>query len=223
MSAGKDNKLAELLTHGNTLLKMFLEGSPEARQKMQESLLQLIDDVTRESQAYYRKGLLGEAHRLYDFMQELGKQLTLKNVEAKGWAGIGRVFMKMKRYDTAIDNLLMALSLVQELGYKDEERNIAFAIGLAYQAKGSYNEALEYLQECLRIERELANPVGEVAILCRLGECYRDMGEFNKALDSLQQALKLTRETGNNESEGAIIRLIREVNKAMGQRSGQGS
>ncbi len=185
---------------------------------MQQSLLKLIDEVTRESQAYYSKERLGEAHSLYSFMQELGKQLTLKNIEAKGWAGIGKVFLKMKRYETAVDNLLMALSLVRELGYKDEERNIAYTIGVAYQAKGSLKEALEYFQECLRIERELANPVGEIAILCRIGECYRDMGEFNKALDSLQLSLKITRDTGNLESEGAIITLIREVNKAIAQR-----
>jgi tetratricopeptide (TPR) repeat protein len=218
LSTGNDDKLAELLARGNILLNRFLEGTPETRREMQKSLLQLIEDVTRESQTYYRKGQYSEAHNLYRFLRELGKQLTLKNVEAKGWTGIGRVFLKMKRYEAAVDNLLMALSLVHELGYKDEERNIAFAIGLAYQAKGSYTEALGYFEECLRIERELVNPIGEVAILCQLGECFREMGEFNKALDSLQLALKLTRETGHTESEGAIIRMIREVNKAMTQR-----
>ncbi len=197
---------------------MFLEGNVEARRGMQQSLLQLIEDITRESQAYYRKDWLAEAHRLYAFMQELGKQLTLTNIEAKGWTGMGKVFAKMKRYETAIDNLLMALSLVQELGDRNEERNIAYIIGLAYEAKESYNKAIEYFQKCLVIDRELNDPVGEAAILCRIAKCYQLMGQYNEALTSLQQALKITRETGSREGEGAIITMIKAVNKEMAQR-----
>jgi len=86
-------------------------------------------------------------------------------IKGAGLHWSGTIHSNISEYDTALDYLLQALTITQQLGDKSGEGATLNNIASIYHARGDYDTALDYLLQALTITQHLGDKSGEGATL----------------------------------------------------------
>ncbi|MBU2005450.1 MAG: CHAT domain-containing protein, partial [Gammaproteobacteria bacterium] len=118
------------------------------------------------------------------------------NQQIKGEAlgQIGKQYLHIGQYDTALDFLKKSLAIQQEIGDKSGEGTTLNNISQIYDARGDYDTALDFLKKSLAIRQEIGDKSGEGTTLNNISQIYDARGDYDTALDFLKKSLAIRQE-----------------------------
>jgi class 3 adenylate cyclase/tetratricopeptide (TPR) repeat protein len=93
---------------------------------------------------------------------------------------------------------VQAMTLGEQLGYKQGIARANSSIGANYFSLSDYPNAYQYWLRALELNRETNNVNGETNHLHNIGMVFFTQKNYQKALEYYHQALELSQKTGNN-------------------------
>ncbi len=129
---------------------------------------------------------------------------------------IGKQYLHIAHYDTALDYLKRSLAIQQEIGDKSGEGTTLGNIGNIYHARGDYDTALDYLKRSLAIIEEIGDKSGEGTTLNNISQIFKARGDYETALDYLKRSLAIRQEIGDKSGEGTTLGNIGNIYHARG-------
>jgi tetratricopeptide (TPR) repeat protein len=123
---------------------------------------------------------------------------TQQRTLAEGLGQIGKQYVHIAQYDTALDYLKRSLAIRQEIGDKSGEGTTLNNISQIFKARGDYDTALDYLKRSLAIQQEIGDKSGEGTTLNNISALYHARGDYDTALDYLKRSLAIRQEIGDN-------------------------
>jgi tetratricopeptide (TPR) repeat protein len=141
---------------------------------------------------------------------------TRQTTLAAGFGQIGKQYLHIAQYDTALDYLKRSLAIQQEIGDKSGEGTTLNNISQIFKARGDYDTALDYLKRSLAISQEIGDKSGEGTTLNNIAGIYRARGDYDTALDYLKRSLAISQEIGDKSGEGTTLNNISQIFKARG-------
>ncbi|MEM3445068.1 MAG: tetratricopeptide repeat protein [Thermoplasmata archaeon] len=109
---------------------------------------------------------------------------------------LGLCYVKLRKYDRAIEYLLRALEMFKKMGEKRMEAEVREALGNAYMAKRELEKAKEEFQKTLELRREIPNLESEVVCYGNLGLIYIREKKYETGLRYLNKVLELQKKGG---------------------------
>ena len=184
-------------------------------QRRIDSLRQLLEnnEVDQSNLAFqlfleYRLNNLDSAMFFALQSNELAKAkgdslLMTKSVFALGWA-----YQRQGFYSKAISSYLEALSIAQNNGYHEREKNILNNLGLANYYQGNYDDALIFHFKSLNLREEDGNK-GEIAVSSNnIGLVYYRVQDYSRAIEYFKKSLSLKESIGTTAKiESTLINL----------------
>jgi len=126
-------------------------------------------------------------------------------------ARLGINYMTLSDYPRALDYLLIALKLNEELRDKKGIASALGNIGNIYIRQENYPKALEYYFRVLKMFEELGSK-NEIAIsLANIANAYVNQNDLAKALEYNYKALKICDETGDKRGRASNLYNIGNV------------
>ena len=111
------------------------------------------------------------------------------------WAG--EWYLATGRYDKGSDYSLVALSLLQACGDKENERECLSVIAICYMRQSKYDDAISYAKLCNQIDRESGDNDRISASLNIIGSIYVAAKQSEQGLVYLEEALVYAEKTGD--------------------------
>jgi eukaryotic-like serine/threonine-protein kinase len=116
--------------------------------------------------------------------------------------GLGRIEIRRRNPQGALDHLHRALSLAIQVDSVEPKANILHAVGIAYKRLDKPADALRYYTESLEMRRQLGQKGGVANTLNEIAQVDITLGRPDEALKSYQEALQLRREIGDTRGIG---------------------
>jgi CHAT domain-containing protein len=133
----------------------------------------------------------------------------INNLEA-----IGRVYNAAGDNAQALIFLNQALTMSEQLPYKDRTANVLNSLGMLYLEQEDYDKAANFFTQSLKINQSLKNQHESARNLLNLGVVDQRRGNYDRALESFKTSLKQASEVSNKdvmiaagEGIGAIYRV----------------
>jgi CHAT domain-containing protein/tetratricopeptide (TPR) repeat protein len=194
---------------------------------------ELLDDglvaaMLEEAENLREQDKLNNANRLKDFAGLLGRVdgdflagIALK-AEADRLLGQGNQQYAISHFREALQYWEQALTISQEIGYRQGEGGSICNLGLAYDSLGQFHKAIEFYQQSLQILREIGHRQWEANALGGLGNAYQSLGQFDRAIEFHELSLKIARKICDRDGEAASLcnlgnsyYYLREYDKAI--------
>lgn len=141
-----------------------------------------------------------------------------KRKQARYWNELATIFVKLGRYQQAIQYFELALVVSREFGDRRSEGSIIGNLANVYVSLGEPNRAIEYYELALSIAREMGDRAGEATTLNNLSTAWDSRGDKRKALELYEQSLPLIREIGDRRGEATTLSNIGAVWNALGEK-----
>lgn len=160
--------------------------------------------------------LPGEA-KSEKMMRRINRNLKIEQerasraAEARNYLQLGRIHVKLQRYDEALKYYKRSLYLERDLQNREGEAFLHLQIGDLYRSTQQYVKAMEHFVLGLAIERELGMREDETKILYQIGLTYQEMCQYAEALNYYNQSLMVAREIGFKELEIKILEQIAAI------------
>ncbi len=132
-------------------------------------------------------------------------------------ANYGKIYGKLKKFDSAFWYLRKALALSQakkNMGYQSICLN---NIGMLYKSQKNYTEALNYFQNAFQIAQESSNPFMQMLDLKQIGHIYILIENYDQALFYEQKALSIAEKMNIREQCKEISSYLSDIYKARKQ------
>ncbi len=134
-----------------------------------------------------------------------------------GLGQVGIQYLRIAKYDTALDYLKGSLAIVEEIGDKSGEGTTLNNISQIFQARGDYDTALGYLKRSLAIRQEIGDKSGEGTTLNNISQIFQARGDHETALEYLKRSLQIMQETGEKSGEGTMLSNIGGIYHVRGE------
>jgi tetratricopeptide (TPR) repeat protein/tRNA A-37 threonylcarbamoyl transferase component Bud32 len=122
-----------------------------------------------------------------------------------GLLAVGRVEIRRREPQAAIDYLNQGLTLAIQFDNAEARGNILHAMGIAYRRLNKDEEALRYYNEALEIRRRLGQKGGIAASLHQIAQVNVTLGQSAAALKNFNEALEVRREIGDKRGVGETL------------------
>ncbi len=139
---------------------------------------------------YTRQGLFVEAKKEYDMVLEVATAFGYKDQLGRALLNVGVMYKLQHQYEKAMQRLLEAVRLFEQLGKKQEQAACLNTIANICLNRRAVEDALKYHQQTLVLFHELDSPYGLVVGYNNIGETYLQQGRFSDALNSFKEAFK---------------------------------
>ena len=107
---------------------------------------------------------------------------------------VGNTYLRLGKYDRALENLLFAIKNFQLAGYKKGLGNCNVSVGVIYYYQKDYDKAAAYYSRGIAIFKEIGNKRGMASCYNNLGEIYRLQKKYALALECSKNALSICEE-----------------------------
>lgn len=118
---------------------------------------------------------------------------------------LGQFLREVNRYDQAIQHLLEAQRLFEQVGTPLEKSKALNLLGLNYLSLSAYAESLEYFLGALKIFHELGEKNQEAEVLNNIGQLYLFLADYQKATSYLFRSLDSARLTVHKRCEADAL------------------
>jgi len=130
---------------------------------------------------------------------------------AAGFGQIGKQYLHIAQYDTALDYLKRSLAIQQEIGDKSGEGTTLNNISALYHARGDYDTALDYLKRSLAIMQEIGDSAGLCATLFNMGHIYLQNEEVPNAVTSWVTVYRMAKSMNLAQALQALENLAPQI------------
>ncbi|WP_340679571.1 hypothetical protein, partial [Paraglaciecola sp.] len=123
---------------------------------------------------------------------------------------IAWIYKSAWRFNSAIRNYLIALSLLEKVNDVTNEFFIYRNLGMTYLSVGAYDKALVYLYK-VQQDAEHNPPIWSAKVKCLIGTAQREMGHLQPALSNHLQCVEELKSLAadNNELTNALVELAK--------------
>jgi tetratricopeptide (TPR) repeat protein len=137
--------------------------------------------------------------------------------QANAFSNIGNAYGSLGDFDKALDYMLRALIIKQELG--DEAAVLAMENNIAsvYQSLGQYDLAMEYITRVVDARRQLGDEFGLSGSLNNLGSLFMDIGDQPSAERALEESLTLKRRLGHVQGIAMTVANLGQIRVLQGR------
>ena len=123
-----------------------------------------------------------------------------KKFEARAYRNIGVAYTNKGDYPKAIDNLLKAAKINEEMGNKKGMSNCFCSLGIVYYNQANYPKALEYHMKDMKIREEFGDKEGLANSYNNIGIVYFDQADYPRALEYCLKGLKISEELNDGNA-----------------------
>jgi tetratricopeptide (TPR) repeat protein len=146
------------------------------------------------------------------------RRLSWKKEECDQLGSIGRAYVELGDFQTAVKHYEQQLALARDLGDRTEEGHALNSLGNAYlRLDPDPSRAIQLYERALTISREVPDRQNEGRALNNLGDASRNCGDFRVAIDFYMQQLEIAHEVGDLRSEGNALNSLGEVYSNLGE------
>jgi len=121
---------------------------------------------------------------------------------------IGKQYIHLADYDTALEYLKRSLSISEELEDKSAQCSALNNIATVYHLRGDYERALEYYHRSLIIAMEIGDKDGESIALGNVSSIYKAQNDHDTAMEYLRRSMMISQEIGNRKVESGSLNKI---------------
>lgn len=139
---------------------------------------------------------------------QLAQKSNQKKYEGIALKTIGVSYLNKDNAQIALEYLLKALKINEEIGDKQGIGSCSNNIGAVYQYQSNYTKALAYYLKCLKISEERGDKTWIGASYGNIGLVYSNQHDYKNALDFHFKALKISQEIGNAQAVGTCYNNI---------------
>ncbi|MEO8760452.1 MAG: tetratricopeptide repeat protein [Bacteroidia bacterium] len=139
---------------------------------------------------------------------QLAQRTKQRKYEGIALKTIGVSFLNKDNSQKALEYLLQALKINEELGDKQGIGSCSNNIGAVYQYQSNFTKALEYYLKSLKISEERGDKQWIAACYSNIGLIYDNQGDYTKALSFHFRALKIREELGDKQGIGTCYNNI---------------
>ncbi len=147
----------------------------------------------------------------------LAQKTGWKQGAGDAYNSAGNCYQRKAAFPQALECLLHALRIFEELGNSRQTGVVAGNVGTVYFAQQNYNKALEYFTKSLNSAQATGNKSSEQQAYGNIGNVYYKQQRFPEALTYLQQSLHLATELGNTRGILSQMNSLGNVYGAMGE------
>lgn len=146
------------------------------------------------------------------------KRLEQKEDESRQLGSLGRAYVELGDFRTAVKYYEEQLELTRKLQQRTEEGRALNSLGDAY-LRLEPQRAFKLYEEALAISREpdVKDPQNEGRALNNLGDFYRNSGEFRRAIEFYTQQVEIAKAIGDLRSEGNAYNSLGDVYSNLGE------
>ena len=109
----------------------------------------------------------------------------------------GQCFVKQSKFDKALENFNLALSVAEKRNDIVNKTGTLISIGWAYMEDKKPREAIRFFNELLQINNT-ANYENRAVLLCNIASCYNALADYKQAEVYAQKGIATARSKGNN-------------------------
>jgi tetratricopeptide (TPR) repeat protein len=114
-----------------------------------------------------------------------------KHSQSLCYINLGNDYVRLERFEKAIECYEKALSIALQMGFKDVELNSHIFTGLTYFQSAKYKKAIECYEKALSIALETGNKDVESKGYNSIAACYTKLNNHQKAKEFRQKAQNL--------------------------------
>lgn len=118
---------------------------------------------------------------------------------------LGQFLREVNRFDQAIQHLLEAQRLFEQVGTPLEKSKVLNLLGLNYLSLSAFAESLEYFLSALKIFHELGEKNQEAEVLNNIGSLYLFLADYQKATSYLFRSLDSAKVTNHKRCEADAL------------------
>ena len=111
-------------------------------------------------------------------------------------------YMKLSKFDKAIELLNDVLSLLKQIGFMKGTGSAHNKLGICYRSLGQYDKAIKHYEMQLNIAEQTGDRAMEGKANGDLGICHRALGKYNKAISHHEVNLNIAKQTRDKAEEG---------------------
>ncbi len=177
----------------------------------------LAANLTEQAQRLVLDWIIGPLNRagmyrtlLDDWLPPLA-EADNQQIRGETLGQIGKQYLHISQYNTAIDFFKKSLAIKQEIGDKSGEGAILNNISLIYSARGDYDTALDFLKKSLAMQQEIGDKFGESTTLSNISNIYHAHGDYHAALNFIKKSLSIKQEIGDKTDIGTMLNNTGEI------------
>jgi len=131
------------------------------------------------------------------YSDSLKSSRSVKRAYAHTNANMGILFMDKGDYEKALDHMLKALKISEEIDEKQEVSNLLNNIGSIFFDQQKFDDARTYYLKSLAINEKLGNKDAMSTALGNIGITYGAQENLDKAEEYFLEQLRITEQSGN--------------------------
>ncbi|MHB8260520.1 MAG: tetratricopeptide repeat protein [Bacteroidia bacterium] len=151
---------------------------------------------------FYRSNNPDTAIVLAEKELQLAIKAKSKKYQASAYTIMCLSLKNKGNYPKALEYILKALPLFEEIGNKQGIGDCYSSIGTVYYYQSNYPKVLEYYLKALKIYEEIGNKRGTSNCYGNIGAVYKEQTNYPKALDYYSKGLKIYEEIGDKKGTG---------------------
>ena len=133
------------------------------------------------------------AEKYSNLALESSKRIGYAKGMAESYKILGLAFLGQARYPDALDNLLDALKISEEMNDDAQKANVLNDIGYFYHAIRKYQKAIGYYDQAASLNKSLHHEQNEIDCRENVAECYISLNQFVTAKELVDILLKSAR------------------------------
>lgn len=208
----------------DTHFKPIFEGNSEKASKilffLHQRKLVSAELFLKLSVVEYLQGYIPQALRHAENALELEETSKNQSIRSKALGNMGIMYYEKGDMDRALKNLLDALAVCRENGFKDLEAGNLRHIGQVHKHRNNsemgLDFAMKYFMDALELDRQSMNREGLAQDLVQTGLILLDSGNFEAALANFEEALAIHREDENRADEAQDLGNIGLIHQIKG-------
>jgi len=154
--------------------------------------------------SYCNRGMLDSASYCYLEVIKLCKKFDYKSGIGDGYLNLSSVYYFRGDYVTAINYLLTALKIQEELGDIHKQAQILGNIGSVFLDQGDLEKALEYQSKSYEANKKIENKMGMVSSLDNIGLIFFQKKNYDKSIEYHTKSLKIANELKSSDNIARI-------------------
>ena len=192
--------------HVNVGLSLFHQGEDAAAMEHMLKALKLQEKrgaTSNVSNIYLNMGIINGSSGNYEkaiayFEQNIALNKKLGKAYYNALSNIGRCYLELKEYDTALDYYQQVYQLAKEAG---DERYLVFnliTLGTVYGTSDKHKEAIAYGKKALLLNEKFQSKTNFMHAYLVTGSAYLKLGEYENAIEELKLAEKYAQDIHDN-------------------------
>jgi serine phosphatase RsbU (regulator of sigma subunit) len=166
------------------------------------------DSALKAGNAGLSETLYAKALASYQGALEIDLLLDSKNATARDENNIGTIYLKMKKYDAALECFNRCIQIRNEINVKSGLAVTYYSMATIYLETGDYNKAVQYGEMSYAFAKQTNSIIELNGATSVLYKTFRKQNKFEKALGMYEEYIASKDSISNKEQSTKTMQLI---------------